>query len=139
MRRPLGRRWSQKQSDSSRCKIDVSLESRLSDRVQPRHAHDPNTIHARSQDQQQEARLPVEPSQREKAKEKDACTVCGPKVEKVVVQKGMVQKVKRVWYKSGKRVWYKMEKVERYKLLRSNFKSSESFSETVKALSKESY
>ena len=48
--------------------------------------------------------------------------MCGPKVEKVVVQKGMVQNVKRVWYKSGKRVWYKMEKVERYKLLRSNKK-----------------
>ena len=115
------RRWARNPSDFSKGKIDVSLESRLSDRAQPRHAHDPRTIHNRSQDQQQEARLPVDPSQREKAKEKDACTVCGPKVEKVVVQKGMVQKVKRVWYKSGKRVWYKMEKVERYKLLRSKY------------------
>ena len=93
------RRWARNPSDFSKGKIDVSHQSQLSERAQPRNASRSNRIHRKVRTKQQKARSPFELSHRGSKSRKQR----SPGVEK----RGG---------KNGK----KWVRVETTKLLRSN-------------------
>ena len=113
-RRPLVRRWARNPSDFSNGKIDVSHQSQLSDRAQPRNASRPNHIHNKVRTEQQKARSPFELFHRESKSRKQR----SPGVEKRGGKKG----------KKGVRV-------ETTKLLRSNSRYSLYSSSSLSLLS----